>query len=405
VNVSIFTPTHDTTYLKELYQSIKDQPFSEWVIVYNGDARPLEFNDPRVQSFTYDSNYVGALKRYACAQCNGDILLEVDHDDLLMEGAVAKVIEAFQDPSIGFVYSDNAHFEPCYVSAQPYNTLYGWETYTINYQGHDLLVHKTEPPIPSSMSKIWYAPDHLRAWRKDVYWQAGGHSAAMRVLDDQDLIARTFCITEFKHIPECLYLYRIMGKNTWIQYNEEIQNNVYRLYDQYIESMAMAWAKRQGLYCLDLGGRLGSPQETPYGKYTTVDLQDADIIANLRETWPFPDNSVGVLRAFDVFEHLPDPIHTMKEAYRVLAPNAYLLLQVPSTDGRGAFQDPTHVSFWNENSLLYYTNTNWAKYIDTPVRFMSDRCYTTAMDGRNVCWVKANLVALKGKRPLGLVEI
>ncbi len=28
---------------------------------------------------------------------------------------------------------------------------------------------------------------------------------------------------------------------------------------------------------------------------------------------------------------------------------------VPSTDGRGAFQDPTHVSFWNINSFMYYS--------------------------------------------------
>ena len=28
----------------------------------------------------------------------------------------------------------------------------------------------------------------------------------------------------------------------------------------------------------------------------------------------------------------------------------------PSTDGRGAFQDPTHVSFYNENSFWYFTD-------------------------------------------------
>jgi hypothetical protein len=28
---------------------------------------------------------------------------------------------------------------------------------------------------------------------------------------------------------------------------------------------------------------------------------------------------------------------------------------VPSTDGRGAFQDPTHVSFWNANTFAYFS--------------------------------------------------
>ena len=33
-----------------------------------------------------------------------------------------------------------------------------------------------------------------------------------------------------------------------------------------------------------------------------------------------------------------------------------LLSLTPSTDGRGAYQDPTHVAFYNENSFWYYTN-------------------------------------------------
>jgi hypothetical protein len=31
---------------------------------------------------------------------------------------------------------------------------------------------------------------------------------------------------------------------------------------------------------------------------------------------------------------------------------------VPTTDGPGAFQDPTHVSFWNRRSFLYYEAGN-----------------------------------------------
>jgi SAM-dependent methyltransferase len=142
------------------------------------------------------------------------------------------------------------------------------------------------------------------------------------------------------------------------------------------------------------------------GGFTTLDLKDADIIHDLNTPWPFADSSVGVIRAFDVFEHLKDPLFTMKELYRVLSPGGWAIIQVPSTDGRGAFQDPTHVSFWNENSFLYYTNKDLAKYIDTPVRFQAARLHTTPVDARHICWTVAHLVSLKdGYTPPGLVEI
>ena len=66
----------------------------------------------------------------------------------------------------------------------------------------------------------------------------------------------------------------------------------------------------------------------------------------------------------------------MKEAHRLLAHGGLFLISVPSIDGRGAFQDPTHISFWNQNSFLYYTRAEVAKYIDTPVRFQAVRLFT-----------------------------
>jgi SAM-dependent methyltransferase len=100
--------------------------------------------------------------------------------------------------------------------------------------------------------------------------------------------------------------------------------------------------------CLNVD--LHRPKAVPHG----VDFR----IVDLEKAWPFPESSVETVIALDVIEHLHDKIFTMNECYRVLQPEGKFLVEVPSTDGPGAFQDPTHVSFWNRNSFRYYESGN-----------------------------------------------
>jgi len=105
---------------------------------------------------------------------------------------------------------------------------------------------------------------------------------------------------------------------------------------------------------------LGCSDRTLSG-YENVDIvpgPGVDVVADLRETWPWEDSSVEEVVAWDIIEHLPDKIHTMNELWRVLVPGGLAKIEVPTTDGTGAFQDPTHVSFWNERSFLYYEAGN-----------------------------------------------
>mgnify|MGYP000886309855 CR=1 FL=1 len=89
--------------------------------------------------------------------------------------------------------------------------------------------------------------------------------------------------------------------------------------------------------------------------FLNVDIcPPADVVADLRERWPWDDASIEYIRAHDIVEHLPSKIHTMNEAHRVLASGGTFEIRVPTTDGRGAFQDPTHCSFWTPNDWRYY---------------------------------------------------
>jgi SAM-dependent methyltransferase len=99
---------------------------------------------------------------------------------------------------------------------------------------------------------------------------------------------------------------------------------------------------------------LGCSDSLPEG-FVNVDIvPPADVIADLSRAWPWRDSSVDAIRAHDVIEHLADKVHTMNEAHRVLKPGGRLEIVVPTTDGRAAFQDPGHVSYWNRHSFWYY---------------------------------------------------
>jgi glycosyltransferase involved in cell wall biosynthesis len=99
----------------------------------------------------------------------------------------------------------------------------------------------------------------------------------------------------------------------------------------------------------------------PIQGYINIDNRaevNPDLLCDVLEGLPFDDNSVDEIRAFDFLEHIPigQTIQVVSEIWRVLKNGGRFESLTPSTEGRGAFQDPTHVSFWNQNSWLYYSD-------------------------------------------------
>lgn len=359
MKISIITPTHNTKYLKELEETILKQTFPnwEWIILLNNGAK-YRATDKRIRIFKSEINStsIGALKKEACSYVSGEITVEVDHDDLLTTDCLKEVARAFDSrKDIGFVYSDNAKLSDDFI---PYNPVYGWKHYTYKYQGKELIAMKSQPLTPGRFGYIWFAPDHVRAWRTSVYNLIGGHNEQLSVCDDQDLMHRMYLVTKFHHIPKVLYLYRIDNSNSWLQRNAEIQTRTVEIYNQNIYKLAARYAEINGLLKIDLCGGFSKPDG-----YTSIDLDNGDITADLNKGIPLADNSCGIVRAHDALEHIANQQMLMKEIHRVLAPGGILLSSTPSTDGRGAFQDPTHVSFWNQNSFWYYTRPQQAQYI------------------------------------------
>lgn len=365
MKLTIFTPTHDTKHLKELEKSIKNNIHKdwEWVILLNNGAT-YKASDKRIkiyQSKTNSTN-VGALKKEACNYATGDVLVEVDHDDLITPDCLSKIAIAFEDNTVGFVYSDNAKLSDNFV---PYNPYYGWSYRMFNWQGKELIAMNEQPLTPARLGHIWFAPDHVRAWRKSVYDFVGGHDETLPICDDLDLIHKTYLVSKFHHIPEVLYIYRITGDNTWLQRNADIQNKSQEIFHSNIYALANRFCQINNLFQIDLCGGFNSPDG-----FISIDKYNGTITADLDKGIPFADNSCGVVRAYDAIEHLKDGYKTMSEIHRVLAPGGVFISMTPSTDGRGAWQDPTHVSFWNENSFWYYLREEQMKYIhNTKIKF------------------------------------
>lgn len=71
--------------------------------------------------------------------------------------------------------------------------------------------------------------------------------------------------------------------------------------------------------------------------------------------------------AFDVLEHIPDLVSAMTNCKDLLKTGGQMHIHVPYDLSLGAWQDPTHVRAFNENSWRYYTDWHW--YLNWVDRF------------------------------------
>jgi hypothetical protein len=413
--ISVITPTNNAGFYRQAKKSMLRQTEQdwEWIVLWNGNAYEAS-DDPRILCIPTQVGLpnVGALKREACTYVTSPYCVEFDHDDELSSDCLEKILKAFTENSMAaFVYSECAHVRSD-GTFDKYSNEHGWEQVEMVFHGEQdetVIVNKTPPLLPQNISRIWYAPDHARAWRMSDYVEVGGHRSDQKTNDDQDLMIRFFkrFPAGFHHIPECLYKYRVHGQNTWLTNNREIQTKCLEIHDANIHDIARSFAAANNLPVIDLGGGIDCLKG-----WISCDTHDAAITADLNGTWPFPDGSVAAFRANDVIEHLKNPIHTMNEAWRSLRHGGLLLIEVPSTDGRGAFQDPTHCSWWNQNSASYYSGrrSKYVRHAGYKGRFQVIRNVTYFPSDEHkregIPYCKIHLAAIKdGPRLHGLIEI
>lgn len=96
---------------------------------------------------------------------------------------------------------------------------------------------------------------------------------------------------------------------------------------------------------------------SPAPGYKSLDISEEhkpDYVCDLEgAVLPFENDSVTEFRASHVFEHIENFIPLMNELYRCLKPGGLLRAMVPID--KAAFQDPTHVRFFNAGVWQYFS--------------------------------------------------
>jgi len=246
--VTVFTPTYRTGgTISRPFQSLKEQTYSnwEWIIVDDSDDGGRTFReltdlarkDHRIQVFKpwEHSGMIGKLKNWACSLANGQILVELDHDDELTDYALEEVVKGFkQFPEGGFLYTDCAEI---YENGENHTYRKGWAfgfgSYNDVEYGGKVYKSANAPSINAkTIRHIISAPNHIRAWRKSFYDSMGGHNKELHVADDYDIVIRSFLKTRMIRVPKLCYLQYISNTTQCVR-NRDIQRHVRSLRDYY----------------------------------------------------------------------------------------------------------------------------------------------------------------------------
>lgn len=385
--ISVFTPSHDPRWLDDCYESLCAQTLTEWewVVVLNRGARwtPADAGDSRIKVYVLDQlRGVGACKSFAVERAHGDILVELDHDDYLRPDALDTIATTFAGHSeAALVYSDFTQVrDDLSPDGAPFDSSFGWEYQPQRLrvgdtEAHYIRVRALDASLPHNNGLIWFAPNHVRAFRRDAYEKAGGYDIDLEVLDDQDLMCRLYLQGEFVRIEECLYLQRVGEHNTQRQQalNAHIQEHTWEFYERYIGPMVEAWCERQGLGCLDI-----SEAEDPLALVSALDT-----------------DSCGGIRIIGALEREPYKVALFDELHRVLVHGGMVLSMTASADSRAAVADPRCTSFWNEETFWSLMDERWQ------ASRMRTFCPSDWYMQRGLAFVQANLIALKDGPRLG----
>jgi O-antigen biosynthesis protein len=217
---SIFTCTFNTPLkmFQRLYKSLRNQTYNNWdwfILDDSTDDKISNYvrtlNDPRIVMIRNVTNHgvIGFNKHLIASICDGDYLVEVDHDDELTTNCLELLHKAFMTfPDTDFVYSYAIEL----FGNQPVDYgdyfAYGLGEYKNFKVNNTFYKHIATTPQVNALSVrgIYALPNHVRCWKSDFYHKIGGHNEDLSVMDDMDILVRTFLYGKIALVPTVLYI-------------------------------------------------------------------------------------------------------------------------------------------------------------------------------------------------------
>ncbi|MFT4262302.1 MAG: glycosyltransferase [Nocardioides sp.] len=197
---SIVTPVYDppVEFLRETVESVLAQTYDDWELILVDDCSPnpevlatlrsYAAADPRIRLIERSENgHIVAASNDAVAASRGAFIVLLDHDDVLVHGALAanaKVIAAHDD--VDYIYSDETLYDggPVDPFVKP-----DWSPERLRAQNYCC---------------------HLSVLRADVVREVGAFRPGFDGSQDHDLVLRvTERARRIVHIPRVLYHWRI----------------------------------------------------------------------------------------------------------------------------------------------------------------------------------------------------
>lgn len=258
---SIFTPAYKTgERILRTYQSLRRQSYNNWEWVVVDDSpddetweilKSIEKVDYRVKLFRINpitGGNVGLAKHRAAMMCDGDWLIELDHDDCLTVKALETANDAIAKfPDAGFLYSDCCELHESgefkYYDHDWSGNWYGREDnfFDFGYAGHEwemvdgeqMLAHRYPDVNPLSIRFNISMPNHVRMWERALYHKINGHNKGTPVADDLEILIRTFLNTRMIHVKKVLYLQYSSGNSTTDNNCQDINRRARLIRDYY----------------------------------------------------------------------------------------------------------------------------------------------------------------------------
>lgn len=372
------------------------------------DLLKNKITDERIKIYATNTwPIVWSLKKEACDLCTWDYLFELDHDDELYQDTLSELVkEINKNNNPDFIYSDCLSIDEQW-NPIIYSDTFGWDTAISERWSFSI----TPEPHPANWSKILFQPNHFRCWKKSFYNRIWWHDISLEILDDQDLICRTYIeANRIVKMEWIFYKQNISDQSTQIIKGEKIPQIMWSLYHKYFIKMCDKFFENK----YDFWGWIQKKEW-----YMSVDLNNADVYCDLNGEFSkqFWHNSAGIIRCHDLLEHIKDPIKFMNNAYDMLIDGWVMDIMVPCSSWAWAFCDPTHVSFWNQRSFRYYTEKQIAQFVpEIKCQFMISHIDTidywdniptihsnyfgsVSPHRENLPYVRAHLVAIKETSP------